>query len=312
MNNQQDEQQEFFEVPDTSALVLGLCDPERAYPTPEAAAYLRHVDLSKGAVLGEKIEASCVNGNGSQDDAEALQLTVQRLLRDQAMLRKYRLRTLLAEQVQQGACQLISVGAGIAPSEIDFVAAHQGCTAIGVDYSESSLQVKRRIIAKACPDVASKVDFLTADARNPEDLMQKLRQSTLWNNSSRKIWLLEGLVYYITEDETVRLMKSILSRGESILVDWARPDHEVSERHRLVVKLGTEVIAQRVGLTNEQYQRMDVDRVAQLCGADLAIKENSFDIEQMRIKEGLTAPEHAFYKGLDGALGVALLTPQAA
>ncbi|MES1910247.1 MAG: hypothetical protein MHM6MM_002876 [Cercozoa sp. M6MM] len=218
------------------------------------------------------------------------------VLYDFVILRKYRIRSLLVDAMETNMTQLVSLGAGLAPAEINFVARNPtlNCTAIAVDYSKNLLASKRQIIESACPDVLPKLDFVqvdfalsepTADARAPKELLQKVRQSPLWQEGKRAVWLLEGLVYYLSEGETVSLFETILQRGDQIILDFSRPEDAVAESDREVARVACAALARSIG--REDILRMNLPKVAALSGAHIRTNETVHDIEQLRILNGL-------------------------
>ncbi|MES1910051.1 MAG: hypothetical protein MHM6MM_002713 [Cercozoa sp. M6MM] len=147
-----------------------------------------------------------------------------------------------------------------------------------------------------------------ADVRAPAEMMEQLRQSALWREDSRKVWLLEGLVYYISEKETIALIKAIMERGDLIVVDFARPNERVVDYHReAMTNLCANQVARSVGC--RRIHRMNLQKVAALSNARIVLNETMHEIERMLLKRGELTGHPRYADPLGGMLSVAVLGP---
>ena len=162
---------------DTSAFVTLLAGRE-VHTSPHALRYLNMMDLSPGEGLIRK----CIRVWPHLDQ-----------------LVKNRKRCILDETLEclsGGIGQVVILGSGIDTLSLEVVSRMEGVVVYELD--ADNMDVKRRLLDEAAPDVAGRIRCVTADLGRPSEAAARAAEAG-WRADVPSVLVLEGVSYYLGE-----------------------------------------------------------------------------------------------------------------
>lgn len=201
-------------ISDTSALVLNWTSPE-IWKSSNAQNYFSKLDLSAGDELLKKFDI------------------IENFMHTQAVTnRKFFVRKNAVEFLgknPQG--QVIILGAGIAPLSVELTSLYPESIIFDVD--KYQMKLKKQCLNGSCPNI----NFIECDVTNIEKLHKYLNEYG-WNRNQPMILIMEGIIYYLPEEELRNILKFFAESNSLFVCDFGINLEMVHENNR---KYGTEV-----------------------------------------------------------------------
>jgi len=220
-------------ISDTSALVLNWTSPE-IWKSENAKTYFSKLDLSAGNELLKMFDL------------------LDNYMHTQAVTnRKFFMRKSAVEFLDENPQgQVVILAAGIAPLSVELASLYPECTVFDVD--KFQMKQKEKFLSGLCPNI----NFIECDITNIENLHESLNEYE-WNRNQPMILIMEGIIYYLREDELRNILKFFAESNSVFACDFGINFEMVHENNR---KYGTEVfrkIIDKVGLDEVSFYDPD-------------------------------------------------------
>jgi len=206
-------------IADTSALVLNWTSKD-TWKTDNARNYFDALDLSAAAVLYERF------------DKEMHLIQFQMLSNRKFFVRKAAVEFLEQCNAERANGQVIILAAGIDPLSIELASLFSNSTIYDVD--KYSLTEKEKYLNQACPNIK----FVQCDITNIELLAMALVEKG-WNSQQPSILIMEGITYYLTENELRQVLAFFSKHLSNLVCDFGLQPESVDPAKRLT---GIEIV----------------------------------------------------------------------
>ena len=191
---------------DTSAFVTLLAGRE-VHTSPHALRYLDMMDLSPGEDLIRK----CLRVWPHLDQ-----------------LVKNRKRCILDETLEclsGGIGQVVILGSGIDTLSLEVASRTEGVTVYELD--TDNMDVKRRLLEEAAPDLAGRIRCVTADLRRPSEAAARAAKAG-WRADAPSVLVLEGISYYLGERTFWDIIRQFGTGSENhIILEYMVPSESI-------------------------------------------------------------------------------------
>lgn len=211
-------------ISDTSALVLNWTSPD-IWKSQNAIDYFNRLDLSSADALLKLF------------DIKEHYMHFQAVSNRKFFVRKCAINFL--KQNKDG--QVVILAAGIAPMSVELASLYPESTVYDVD--KYLMKAKEKYLNGVCTNIK----FIECDITNIELLHQNLLDNE-WNNTKPTILIMEGIIYYLKEEDLINIWKFFAPSNSSFACDFGITPELIDEDNRI---FGTEVfrkIKNSVGL----------------------------------------------------------------
>src|SRR5439155_20107651 len=137
--------------------------------------------------------------------------------------------------------QVIILAAGIDPLSVEIASLYPQSVVFDVD--KYSMNEKEKYLNDVCPNIR----FVECDITNIELLKEKLIANK-WNNKQPGILILEGITYYLTEDNLRAILKFFSGNISKLACDFGISPECVDEQNRMFGMEIVSKITETVGL----------------------------------------------------------------
>lgn len=246
-------------ISDTSALVLNWTSKD-IWKSKNALEYFNSLNLSSADKLFRMFDQS------------------EHYMHLQAVSnRKFFVRKCAVEFLEKNKDgQVIILAAGIAPLSVEIASLFPESTIFDID--KYLMREKKNYLNGVCPNIK----FIECDIANIELLHQSLFDNE-WNKAQPTILIMEGIIYYLKENDLINILKFFAPSNTSFACDFGISPELIDEKNRV---FGTEVfrkIKDSVGLDFVNFY--DPDYFLKLLGAvgfKLPIRYTMRDIQTER------------------------------
>jgi O-methyltransferase involved in polyketide biosynthesis len=212
----------------TSALVLNWTSKD-IWKSNNAKAYFETLDLSEGTALLNRY-----------DELERYMHT-QTVSNRKYFVRKHILRFLDTCRINNQQGQVVILAAGIAPLSVEIASLVPECVVFDID--KYSMMEKEKHLDNICKNIK----FIECDITDIPSLEQKLIQHG-WDRGKPSILILEGIVYYILEEDLKNILVFFANNHSRLIADFVLKPEFTNVKNRI---FGVEVfrkIRESVGL----------------------------------------------------------------
>ena len=213
----------------TSALVLNWTAAD-VWLSPQAAAYTKALDLSEGS------------GLLSVFDDEERYMHLNAVSNRKHFVRAEAIK-FIEEHSDTDEPQVLVLAAGIAPLSIDIAALYPRAKVFDVD--KYLMEDKERFLNNALRNIS----FITADITDTISLSKEL-QAAGWKPKSPTIAILEGITYYLPENDLKHLLQFLAEHSCTVAGDFGVLPQLVDEHNRHIGLQLFQKIKATIGLEN--------------------------------------------------------------
>jgi hypothetical protein len=200
----------------TSALVLLWSGPE-PYTSREAGRYRDLLDLSAGVPLHE------------------LCTGIWRHYGEVIKNRKHCIMELMEQcaAADNGLCQVVVVGAGLAPLGVEWKARHPSSAVFELDGTNMGL--KRRLVSSLGEESLEGMHFICVDLVDAGLVEERLAESG-WSRGEPTLLIMEGITYYLPRDVVRRLVMLFRHAGRRsrAILEYLKPEGAISPDRRWI------------------------------------------------------------------------------
>jgi O-methyltransferase involved in polyketide biosynthesis len=253
-------------ISDTSALVLNWTSKD-IWKSKNAQNYFAGLDLNAADILLQKFNR--------QENYMHTQMVSNRKF----FIRKSSIEFLEECRRNGRTGQVIILAAGIAPLSVEIASLYKESKVFDVD--KYLMKDKERYLDNVCPNI----NFIECDITDIKLLKEKLLEKG-WNIKEPGLLIMEGIIYYLTEDDLKNLFTFFSGNNFKLACDFGLKPECVNEKNRIY---GVEVfrkIQESVGLEFVSFDRPDyyMSLVTQ-CGFENATRFTMDDIQKERTGE---------------------------
>lgn len=235
-------------ISDTSALVL-LWMQDSVHTSRRAKAYLESLNLESGRELYKKCSSVWPHYGEVIKNRKGCILDMAMRLTGSGKIR-----------------QLVIFGAGFDALSVE-ISQHAGELGI-YEVDISNMDLKERLVRKACGRTRSRIRCLNADMRNPQKLLELLEKSG-WNRNEPSLLLVEGVSYYLARKELHDLICMFKMNGRNrMILEYLLPRDCISGDRAHIPEEIFSLIRDRYGLPLSRY---DERSIRELLGPDCRI-----------------------------------------
>ncbi|MGI8951007.1 MAG: class I SAM-dependent methyltransferase [Chitinophagaceae bacterium] len=253
-------------ISDTSALVLNWTS-KNVWQSKNAKDYFNNLDLSAADVLYKRFD-------------KHLDFVQRQILTN----RKFFVRKCVVEFLEQCKIknvigQVVILAAGIDPLSVEIASLYLNSKVFDID--KYSLKEKEKCLNGTCPNIK----FIQCDITNIE-LLKKCLAENGYNFSEPGIMVLEGITYYLTENELRNVLTFFAASNSKMVCDFGINPECVDEDKRA---LGIEIVSkivETVGLEFMNcYEPAYFMKLVEQCGFKNAQRFKVENIQQQRTGE---------------------------
>lgn len=249
-----------LKVAPTAALVL--LHAQSLYESGASKAYLSQVDFGEAKLLSEQIEA---------------------VLRDFGTLVRYRkrfVRYLLNQYLsKEDPVQICILGSGLDPLSMYLLEHYNDSITRIFEIDNAHLSLKEQLYRRLLPDMR-KLQFIQADITDTLHLPGRLRDAG-YHPEATTIVLLEGLVYYITDEQFLNTMQFFRTQNKTnvAILDYILPDESVAESALPVYRTTRQLMEKVLEGALQLYSRQQMFAFIELLHGDVAGVDSMQDAE---------------------------------
>lgn len=247
----------------TAALVVRWARP--LYGDGKAGSYLDHLDLASADGLWRACYRVCP------------------WYEEVILNRKYLIRWWTEGWLSvDGNDQVIVLGAGLAPLSLEILESFPLSHIVELDVT--GMPEKDRLYHDIIPDGAHRIAFLEQDVCS-DDLIENIGSRTPWFDAKRpKLFIIEGVSYYLPRDRLMRIVATIASQGPStVIMEYLVPEADVEERGRQIPNGVFNAIADDMGHTPlTRLSKTDISAIVQETGGTVKADVSMRVMERLR------------------------------
>jgi O-methyltransferase involved in polyketide biosynthesis len=255
---------------DTAALVMSWAAP--LYTEGKVGAFFNELDLSRGHALLMHCHKVCPwYGEVIQN-------------------RKHFIKHLIECELRSSATpyQVVIPGAGISPLALELLVNHPERVARAIEVDTVGMEEKRALYDLIIPDLTDRVSCITLDITSQGFSCETLRAQAAYNAEISTIVLLEGISYYIAEEDLRRAIAVFQSdqHRNRIVLEYMLPCELVKEARRPIPRGIFETIGTYAELQHLQcYSPSHVEQLFESAHGAVIAHYDLFDMEHLRTGE---------------------------
>lgn len=177
--------------------------------------------------------------------------------------------------------QVIILGAGMDTLSLEILSQNRDVKIFEIDYS---MERKKTIIKKIDFTIFNSLSLISTNLKNSNELLKSLKKSG-WDPKNPTLVVLEGISYYLTEDEMEKILKIFQSKNKKnrIILEYLLTEDLVSKKMRLIPKRIFDLIANETGLSFiTRYNQDRIKKMINILDGSIVKQFTMKEMEQKR------------------------------
>ncbi len=256
-----------LKIDPTSALVLkwGI----KAFDPIEIGKYIEHIDFTSAEKLYNECNLIC------------------NWYEEVIINRKYFISKAVEEELKKANQEyiIINLAAGKSPLAIHLLSRNKERINKVIEIDLNGMEEKQEIYDRYYPELSNKIKCITADITS-ESCLNFIQQIIIeFFNGNPCIIILEGIIYYLKQDEFSRIVKKFISKEKSntLILEYLLPDSLIREDRKEIPKKVFEKIKQELSLESiYTYNKDFINSLFLNTGGELISSKCLMEMEKER------------------------------